>query len=95
MVRQGTPMEAHLMPYLVEDRQAGAGSQSYLDYMMQARFCFGGGGEREGSMRASLSAHAYACDARSQACSPPTLATPFLPPLSAPLQVQKMVMSKA
>lgn len=43
MVRQGTPMEAHLMPYLVEDRQAGAGSQSYLDYMMQARAVEGEG----------------------------------------------------
>ena len=35
MVRQGTPMEAHLMPYLVEDRQAAAGSLGYLDFMLQ------------------------------------------------------------
>lgn len=37
VVRQGTPMEAHLMPYLVEDRQAAAGSMGYLDYMMQVQ----------------------------------------------------------
>lgn len=35
VVRQGTPMEAHLMPFLVEDRQATSGSQAYLDWMMQ------------------------------------------------------------
>lgn len=35
VVRQGTPMEAHLMPYLVEDRQAAAGSLGYLDFMLQ------------------------------------------------------------
>lgn len=35
VVRQGQPMEAHLMPYLVEDRQAAAGSLGYLDFMLQ------------------------------------------------------------
>ena len=34
-VLQGTPMEAHLMPFLVEDRLASAGSMGYLDFMMQ------------------------------------------------------------
>jgi protein transport protein SEC24 len=34
VLRQGTPMEAHLMPLLVEDRQAAAGSQGYLDFML-------------------------------------------------------------
>lgn len=35
MVRQGLPMEAHVMPYFVEDRMPSAGSQGYLDYMVQ------------------------------------------------------------
>ncbi|EFN54134.1 hypothetical protein CHLNCDRAFT_135519 [Chlorella variabilis] len=34
-IRQGTPMEAHLMPFLVEDRQATTGSMAYLDFMLQ------------------------------------------------------------
>ena len=34
-IRQGTPLEAHLMPYLVEDRQTAAGSLGYLDFMLQ------------------------------------------------------------
>jgi len=28
-------MEAHLMPYLVEDRGATAGSMGYLEFMLQ------------------------------------------------------------
>ena len=35
VIRQGSPMEAHVMPYLVEDRQATAGSMGYMDYMLQ------------------------------------------------------------
>ena len=35
MVRQGHPLEAHVLPYLVEDRQAAAGSLGYLDFMLQ------------------------------------------------------------
>jgi protein transport protein SEC24 len=35
VVRQGTPMEAHLMPLLVEDRGPAQGSQSYLEFMLQ------------------------------------------------------------
>lgn len=34
-IRQGTPMEAHVMPFLVEDRQAASGAMGYLDYMQQ------------------------------------------------------------
>lgn len=34
MVRQGSPMEAHVMPYFVEDRQAAAGGLGYLDFMV-------------------------------------------------------------
>ena len=34
VVRQGTPMEAHVGPYFVEDRQASAGAQGYLDFML-------------------------------------------------------------
>lgn len=28
-------MEAHVMPFLVEDRLAAAGSMGYLDFMLQ------------------------------------------------------------
>ena len=35
VVRQGHPLEAHVLPYLVEDRQAAAGSLGYLDFMLQ------------------------------------------------------------
>ncbi len=35
MIRQGTPIEAHLMPYLVEDRGPVPGSIGYLDFMQQ------------------------------------------------------------
>lgn len=34
VVRQGSPMEAHVMPYFVEDRQAAAGGLGYLDFMV-------------------------------------------------------------
>ena len=33
VVRQGTPMEAHVMPYFVEDRMGSSGLPSYLDWM--------------------------------------------------------------
>lgn len=35
VIRQGSPMEAHLMPYLVEDRGAAPGSLGHLEYMLQ------------------------------------------------------------
>ena len=35
VVRQGTPLEAHVVPYFVEDRAAAAGSLGYLDWMLQ------------------------------------------------------------
>lgn len=46
VMRQGTPLEAHLMPFLVEDRQATSGSQGYLDFMLQLQkvgWAVGGG----------------------------------------------------
>lgn len=33
VVRQGTPLEAHVMPYFVEDRMGPSGQPSYLDWM--------------------------------------------------------------
>ena len=33
VVRQGTPLEAHVMPYFVEDRMGSSGLPSYLDWM--------------------------------------------------------------
>ena len=33
VVRQGTPLEAHVMPYFVEDRMGTSGLPSYLDWM--------------------------------------------------------------
>ncbi len=35
MVRQGLPMEAHVMPYFIEDRLPAQGQLSYLDHMVQ------------------------------------------------------------
>lgn len=33
VVRQGTPLEAHVMPYFIEDRMGASGLPSYLDWM--------------------------------------------------------------
>ena len=33
VVRQGTPLEAHVVPYFVEDRMGTTGLPSYLDWM--------------------------------------------------------------
>lgn len=38
-IRQGTPMEAHLMPFLVEDRQATTGSMAYLGGCLPTATC--------------------------------------------------------
>lgn len=35
VVRQGTPMEAHVMPFFVEDRLQAIGAIGYLDWMIQ------------------------------------------------------------
>eukprot|EP00889_Picochlorum_renovo_P008544 jgi/Picre1/35574/NNA_003035.t1 len=33
VIRQGTPMEAHVMPFFIEDRMGASGQPSYLDWM--------------------------------------------------------------
>ena len=35
VVQQGTPMEAHVVPFFVEDRMSTSGSLGYLDFMLQ------------------------------------------------------------
>ena len=46
VVKQGTPMEAHVMPYFVEDRLGPSGMASYLEWMtmLQKGLMAGGGG---------------------------------------------------
>ncbi len=46
VVKQGTPMEAHVMPYFIEDRLGPSGMASYLEWMtvLQKGLMAGGGG---------------------------------------------------
>ena len=50
VVKQGTPMEAHVMPYFVEDRLGPSGMASYLEWMtvLQKGLMAGGGAGGQG-----------------------------------------------